>query len=245
MIRFYQHIEEVKNERTLLKAAVEVDKKLPVEKSWHGSLQKIVCLFGGELNKESKYDRLIIRVVSSFKTKYIEWWEKALKSKNKNEPNSGKLYLYRKIKTAFQMEPYLSLCKKRKYRQSLTALRISAHRLEIETDRYAKEGEFIKREERFCKLCERDGIKVVGDEEHAMLICPVFDKQRQKTMVALSSLFPNFSALSNSNKLIFMLTCEGEGATQVSKLAHSVLIAPRYNRSVKGQSRKKKDKRNG
>ena len=133
------------------------------------------------------------------------------------------------------MEPYLDQCKKRKYRQSLTAIRISAHRLEIETERYRKVGEYKCREERLCKLCESDGIKVIGDEEHVILVCPSFQIPRQKTMAFLDSVYPNFTKLNNYNKMLFILTCEGDGAAQVSKLAHAVLTYPRYSKKRNGQ----------
>ena len=243
MIKFYHHIEEVKMERPILYAAAEEDKEMPIGNSWYGSLQKLLGVFGCEINPTLNKEKLIMTAISSFKKKYIEWWKKAMKSKNQNEPDGGKLYLYRRIKTTFQMEPYLDQCKKHVYRQALTALRISSHRLEIETERYVKVGEYIRREERLCKICEREGIKNVGDEEHAMLVCPAFQIPRQKTMTKLESLYPNFSKLSNINKLLFMLTCEGDGAALVSKLAHAVLTYPRYCRKVKRRERVNKTKK--
>ena len=242
IIKFYQHIEDVKKCRPILGAAAEEDRQLPVRYSWYGSLQKILKIFNGQINPTTNYEKLITTVTSSFKRKYVESWQMSLKCKKNDDPDGGKLYLYRRIKTNFQMEPYLSHCKKRKYRQALSAIRFSAHRLEIETGRYVQKGNHICREERFCRLCEKDGIKAIGDEEHAMLVCPTFDKPRQKTLSILNSIYPNFCTLNNRNKLFFMLTCEGVGATQVGKLAHTVLMAPRYAKmknKVKNKNRKK------
>ena len=141
------------------------------------------------------------------------------------------------------MEPYLKQIKKAKLRRSLTALRISAHRLEIETGRYAgKNKDFVKREERLCSLCAVNGIEVMGDEIHAVLVCPKFDKDRQKTISMLSQRYPNFMGLSDHNKLMFMMTCEDESIQLVCKLVHTVLTAGRHliKRPVRKRSRKVK-----
>ena len=50
------------------------------------------------------------------------------------ESEEGKLYLYMKLKSAFRTEPYLQHIKQFKFRRAMTMFRISAHRLEIETD---------------------------------------------------------------------------------------------------------------
>ena len=141
---------------------------------------------------------------------------------------SGKLYLYRKIKSNFQYEKYLNDIKKFKYRRAMTALRISAHRLEIETGRYTiNGGNFVSRKDRLCKLCLQDDIKVMGDELHAIMICPSFNKGRGVMLNTITNACPNFSKLSISDQLIFLLTAEDEYAINISKFIHEVLSAPR------------------
>ena len=110
------------------------------------------------------------------KESYINYWRNLL---GDVETEDGRLYLYRKIKTNFKMEPYLGQIGKFKLRRSVTAFRISAHKLEIETGRYVRDlnapgvrGHMpnIKREDRFCTLCyDENKIKVTGDEQHVML----------------------------------------------------------------------------
>ena len=51
---------------------------------------------------------------------------------------SSKLEFYREIKTDYEFEKYLSWVKDRRKKSSLTKLRISAHKLHIETGRYKK-----------------------------------------------------------------------------------------------------------
>ena len=68
---------------------------------------------------------------------------------------SGKLHILRKIKKSFSYEKYLSIVKSAKYRRAFTAIRVAAHKLEIETGRWARKnnGEKLDRSERLCTLC--------------------------------------------------------------------------------------------
>ena len=236
MLRYYKHIEDVKEAHPLLAVAANADKQLVGTNSWHGCLQKILMLFGVTLNTTVPINTLIQRIIPIFKKRYIEHWKKSLGNQNEN---SGKLYLYRKIKTNFQMEPYLEQVKKRKLRRALTALRISAHRLEIETDRYIKnKKDYVSREDRICKLCAKNGVRVMGDEEHAIMVCPSFENHRKKCMDFLHTKYPNFRTLNNHNKLIFMMTSEDESVQQVSKLVHIILNTPRVKDKQKCPKKK-------
>ena len=142
-----------------------------------------------------------------------------------NDEN-GKMHLYRKLKNNFCFEPYLNQIKKNKVRRSMTAIRISAHRLEIETGRYIGK----KREERLCSLCKENDIKAIGSEIHAILHCPSFKKERDGVLNFITKRYPNFKSLDDQNRIIFMLTCENECLQFVSKFIHVVLS---FNRPKK------------
>ena len=74
----------------------------------------------------------------------------------------GKLQLHTSLKERPGFENYLNLPKK-KLRQAITKLRISAHKCLIETGRF----DYSKRNERICPL-RCDGI---GDEMHYLTQC--------------------------------------------------------------------------
>ena len=225
MLRYFEHLNKVKNERPLLAAASSEDDILVGNKSWKGNINKILAIFGLSLSSEVRTEILIEKMINIMNNKYIEHWKKMVGNRN---DDSGKLHLYRKIKNNYIAEPYLSQIKKNKFRRSMTALRISAHKLEIETGRYTgKKGVFVVREERYCTLCQRDGIEVAGDENHALLECPSFQYERQQLMDFICNLYPNFTSLSDHNKIIFMLTCENQCLHQVSKYVHKVLSCNR------------------
>ena len=93
----------------------------------------------------------------------------------------------------------------------MTSIRISANRLEIEIGRYANKTQgwnFIPRLERFCTLCQEEGVLSVGDELHALLHCKKFSNERTKMMNFVDKSVPNFKHLSDWNKTIFLLTYE-------------------------------------
>ena len=143
------------------------------------------------------------------------------------ETNSedGKLSMYRKVKSNFAIEPYLTQIKKFKDRRSLTAIRVSAHKLEIETGRYIQDSnrESVERKNRHCMLCKENGHMILGDETHALRECPTFEKERQKVDNYLNQHVPQFKSLDNKMKVIYMLTCENEFIIRISRFIHTIL----------------------
>ena len=88
-----------------------------------------------------------------------------------NLPN--KLKSYQSFKTTFSMENcVLSLPISK--RRSFTKLRVSSHRLAIETGRYTRP--ITPRSQRFCNHCTQH---VLGDEKQFLLSCPKFAAQRK------------------------------------------------------------------
>ena len=112
------------------------------------------------------------------KSTYLDYWKTSVGDKG---IESGKLHIYRKIKSEFKMEPYLHQIKQLKYRRAMSMFRISAHRLEIETGRWIKTSSGnnkICRNDRICTLCFENGSKIPGDEEHAILVCPIVSSEK-------------------------------------------------------------------
>ena len=81
------------------------------------------------------------------------------------------LTLYRELKPVFVRSEYLTLLRNFKYRRAISRLRVSSHKLNIESGRHAG----IARADRFCSLCNLNDIE---DEYHFILICPVYAEIR-------------------------------------------------------------------
>ena len=81
--------------------------------------------------------------------------------------HSHKLNFYYKIKTNYSPSVYLDLTRKDPSRKTLVKLRISSHKLRIETGRY----DHIAPDERLCSLCNCIRVE---DETHFLLDCLSF-----------------------------------------------------------------------
>ena len=79
------------------------------------------------------------------------------------------------MKTDFKYEAYLDMISNSQYRYLLTQMRISAHRLRIETDRYGRNR--IIQSDRVCVYCNYNEI---DDEFHFILVCDIHLLNRQK-----------------------------------------------------------------
>ena len=87
--------------------------------------------------------------------------------------NSTRARFYLNIEN-FQYQKYLDILTVQKYRISLSRLRLSSHRLEIEMGRWAKPNK-VPLDSRKCKICN-----VVEDEFHFILECILFKDLRKR-----------------------------------------------------------------
>ena len=86
------------------------------------------------------------------------------KNQIQQHKENGKLRLFRKVKVNFNFEYYLSQVQNVKHRQAVTKLRISAHKLPVETGRYKN----IPYNDRICKHCD---LNEIGNEQHYLMSC--------------------------------------------------------------------------
>ena len=89
--------------------------------------------------------------------------------------NNNVLCLYKHFKINLAYENCLDCCKYKKFRESLTQLRLSSHQLRIETGRHGQRR--TDRNERKCQICNSSDLE---DEYHFVLICPAYVDLRQK-----------------------------------------------------------------
>ena len=92
--------------------------------------------------------------------------------------NSNRLLMYSRFKHELDFENYLDFISEKKYKIALTKFRLSSHDLAIERGRF----ENIPRNDRLCKYCN---LRMVENEYHFLLICPLYKDLRKKFL-------PNF-----------------------------------------------------
>ena len=86
--------------------------------------------------------------------------------------NSTRALFYKSVAT-FQFQPYLDKINVSKFSQALSRLRVSSHRLAVESGRWARPNR-IPLSERNCFLCQ-----TLEDEYHFILVCPAYDTLRK------------------------------------------------------------------
>jgi hypothetical protein len=113
----------------------------------------------------------------------------------------NKLKLYASIKGCFKAEPYVELVS-RNQRAEISRVRISAHRLRIETARYQCNvpiSEYITN--RCCRYCQPCGAPGQIDDEYHLFSCPVFVKLQHCLFKDISELNNKFAGLSFKDKV--------------------------------------------
>ena len=105
------------------------------------------------------------------------------------------------VKNEFGYEKYLDLSKYKSYRQHITKIRLSSHKLRIETGRYGRNR--IDRNERLCQICNCGDIE---DEYHFIIICSKYSDIRKKYIAKYylqrPSMYKFLELLSNKNHKI-------------------------------------------
>jgi hypothetical protein len=92
------------------------------------------------------------------------WFLQILTSGFSNSPLFSNIYVH--LHNSFEMAKYLKILHNRTYRNCKARLRLSSHKLRIETSRYGANR--IHREERICQLCDSNEIE---DEFHFICVC--------------------------------------------------------------------------
>jgi hypothetical protein len=169
IIGFWNHATSTNANPLLAKAvAVSVNLDASGKLSWVSYLSNLLPMLG----ENSLIPKLRpLPIIDKLKRKYLNAWKKSLQPLH--DQSGGKLSLYRSFKSSFSFEQYLLEVKNDSHRHALTKLRISNHKLAIETGRYTKP--ITARSDRVCLLCASGQVE---DEQHFLLACPTLSNLR-------------------------------------------------------------------
>jgi len=117
-------------------------------------------------------------------TTYVTEWFQSINNVSSNPI----LRTYCKFKKCYCIEPYLLYIRDFKLKQLLCQLRLSSHRLHIETGRHGKPS--IPIENRTCLVCKSDAIE---DEEHFVQDCSMYTDLRSDLIENIRTKDPNFN----------------------------------------------------
>ena len=131
----------------------------------------------------------------------IEKWKNKLMHGG-NDQNGNKLRTYRTYKTEFQTEHYVKVNMSRDQQKVLAKFRSCNLPLEIEIGRYTRPKTPLN--DRVCKYCSSNTIE---DETHLLILCNFYDDIRYELFQCASQIKHDFTDLSPSEKIIFIMQC--------------------------------------
>jgi len=166
-------------------------------KTWVTNGYQLLSMYG--LNFDSNLGNFKKNCKQIMNNTFINNWTRELNNIEKNPI----LRTYCNIKTSFKMEPYLRKVKNVKYRNAICKLRSSSHNLEIERGRHCKPSRPVR--DRLCSTCN-----VVEDEIHFITNCKLYNYERAKLFVKISTVIPEFELMPVNEKFIFLMCCDNE-----------------------------------
>ena len=169
---------------------------------WFKGVKRLLELINVPIELATKINcsTLVKMLVCKCKIDFIEGWKSELFD-DKRKQHGNKLRMYRMFKDYFEVEPYLQTCINQKHRMSLSRLRLSCHKLQIEIQRYSKT--YIEPEKRICKMCNLD---MCEDELHFLIQCPKYEDERSSLLKCVYDVSPNVEGLDAKGKFIYIMS---------------------------------------
>ena len=156
------------------------------------------CLKANVVRSGNKFCHYLNDVMND---EFFKFWKDQVYQSGEN----GKLKIYKNIKMNISFENYLLGIQNFKHRQAVTRLRVSAHRLPVETGRYRK----IECSDRKCKHCDQNE---VGDEEHYIMSCSntMFVTPRENFLNSLYKINQSFEDFDMQSLFRYILSMKDE-----------------------------------
>ena len=111
--------------------------------------------------------------------------------------------------------------KNRAHRIIISKIKISSHRLAIETGRFSK----TPRNERICLYCKADNVSEIDDEQQLLLRCSRFSEIRIALFDHVRKSCPRIGTLNDENKFLYLLNFSGSTIKEVARFLHSAYQA--------------------
>ena len=181
MIKYFIRMKSLNPERLLYKAYIEQkNEQMTNHTNWLTSIKDILDHTGFSFvftNNAPKNPNETNKLTDEIQNRSKEIFEQQLlfQIQEKGENVEGKLVFYSKVKVKLKQELYLQL-QNQKNRNAIRDLRISTHKLNIETGRYKG----INRDERLCEQCEQNTAET---EEHFLTECPNYINERSSFLL--------------------------------------------------------------
>ena len=180
IIKYLLRFKTIKKERLLFKAYQEQIENINEQRNWIYNAKNILdknglsYIFINHMNSQDIISEKSIKESAiHLKNRSKDIFEQNIMYHiySKSEKGEGKLIFYGKLKDRYNKENYLNI-QNFENRKILSNIRMSSHKLKIETGRYTN----IERENRLCELCN---MRKIETEEHFLLECPAYNHHRE------------------------------------------------------------------
>ena len=162
-------------------------------KNWCSLIKKLLCDLGFVdvwlFQTIGNVDLFLYNVKQRINDQFMQNWNFRL-----NE--SSRAVFYKSI-ASFRFQPYLNICSIKKVRVAFSRLRMSSHKLLVETGRWQQP--VIQFDNRKCTSCD-----ILEDEFHFILQCNMYDNLRKQYIP------PYYWRHPNMLKLIELVNSENE-----------------------------------
>ena len=142
----------------------------PNKKSWCSLVRDLLCNLGFHdarlFQDVGQSDVFISMAKQRIRDQFIQNWNSAIN-------DSSRAIFYKHI-CEFKLQPYLNVLTVPKFRIAMTKLRVSSHRLHIETGRWTKPN-CTPYNLRVCNQCN-----IIEDEFHFVCECELYNDLRSK-----------------------------------------------------------------
>ena len=122
----------------------------------------------------------------------------------KGKLGNNKLRNYKEYKSVFNCESYLEI-NDPSLRRSIAQIRLSAHKLNIESGRYNGRNQYVPPADRTCRNCALNDME---DELHFVLKCTAYDHLRADLLKQFEVGNPHFSSYNIHQKFIWIMSNE-------------------------------------
>ena len=207
-IKYFYHLEYSRDNKLLQKVynSIKTNETSVYKNGLGGFSEKIHNLFGLKLAADSRSSQHLVKNLRSrLRNKFLSYWTDSIHSNfsKSNKAGGNKLRTYKLFKTQFKREKYLDL-PNYSDRKLLAKLRIGAHRLRIETDRFSGAG-YIPPSDRVCQNCDLDRTE---DECHFLVECPAYKEPRNILFESIATRNRFFHSYNTKQKFIWLLTSD-------------------------------------
>ena len=201
-----------KPEDSIIGEAIKVREINPSDSDYLEQCRNICKILNIDFANQIKDNNTnILKYKNMLKDRYSEFWN----GKVTKEP---KMRTYIQFKNKFTPEDYLNI-HNFQIRKSLTQLRISAHKLQIERGRYTRPPTPV--EARICVFCKD---KKVEDELHFLMNCNLYEKERTDFFKMMCIKVPNFNNLNVNEKFVYLLTSANDVALLTARFVNTCFL---------------------